>query len=171
MGIFQHNSVVLFHSSYQKFTFFTSMKNRSIAKPIPSNPVYVLQFLFIAGLSLKFKSLVSVLNVRCIGSAAVTRTFIRNVESIKPFYSISPSKTSNYSKSFFLILTSLYMFIVGVVAVVALDHIHWPTHTKRRTLLHEASALSQRPARFEPAIPASEQPQTQALDAVVTGIG
>ena len=86
-----------------------------------------------------------------------------------------------------LFLTSVYLLIIGAEAMVALDHTQWHTHTIGRNPLDEGSAscrdlylathntheraTSMPPAGFQPSIPASERPQTLALDRAPTGIG
>jgi hypothetical protein len=82
-----------------------------------------------------------------------------------------------------------YLLVVGVAAIVALYptqwHTHTHTHTHGRTPLDNGSTrrrdlyvtthtthktqTSKLPAGFEPALPASEWPQTHALDHAVTG--
>jgi hypothetical protein len=88
----------------------------------------------------------------------------------------------------YLIDLTLYILIVGVEIIVALDHItHTHTHTVGKTSLVEGSVrrrdlyltshnshkiqTSMPPAGFEPAIPASERPQTHVLDCAATGMG
>jgi hypothetical protein len=96
---------------------------------------------------------------------------------------------------YFLDLT-VYLLIVGVEVIVAPNHItshhthtytHTHTHTVAKTSLVEGSVrrrdlyltshnthrvqTSMLPAGFEPAIPASERPQTHVLDCAATGIG
>jgi len=91
--------------------------------------------------------------------------------------------------SFFVSYSDIfYLLIVGVAAIVALYptqwHKHTHTHTLGRTPLDEGSTrrrelyvtihityrreTSKIPGGFEPTIPASERPQTHALDHMVT---
>jgi hypothetical protein len=86
-----------------------------------------------------------------------------------------------------LVLTSFYLLIVGVEAIVAFEQSQWPTHTLCRTPLEEGSArrrdlyltthntskrdTSMPPAGFVPAIPTSERQQNHALDHSTTRIG
>jgi hypothetical protein len=100
-------------------------------------------------------------------------------------------KSVDYAKHypFFLssVLSSVYLLIVGVEVIVALDHTQ--THELGRATLDEGSALrrdlylithntpkreretSMSPAGFEPIMTTSEWPQTHALDHSVTRIG
>jgi hypothetical protein len=88
--------------------------------------------------------------------------------------------------SFFLssVLTSVYLLIVGVDVIVALDHTQ--THKLGRAPLDEGSALrrdlyltkpktpkrqtSMSSAKFEPTMTPRERPQTHALDHAVIRI-
>ena len=81
-------------------------------------------------------------------------------------------------------LTTFYLVIVDVETIVASDHI---SHTVGKTSLVEGSVgrrdlyltshnthkiqTSLFPAGFEPAIPASERPQTHVLDCAAAGMG
>jgi len=90
--------------------------------------------------------------------------------------------------SFFLSYSDfIYILIVSVVVTDTLHHIHRHTHILGRTPLNAGSArrrdlyltthntykrqTSIPPAGFEPAIPASERPQTYALEGTAAGIG
>jgi hypothetical protein len=72
------------------------------------------------------------------------------------------------------------------MVIVPIQHSQGHTHTLGRTPLDEGSALRRvfyltthntnknqvmSPAEFEPTIPASERPQTHALDRVATAVG
>jgi hypothetical protein len=89
--------------------------------------------------------------------------------------------------SFFLSLTSFYLLTVGVRRLFLHLITHTDTYILGRTPLDKGSAChrnlylmthntpkrhtSMPLAGFKPAIPASELPQTHALDHVATGIG
>jgi hypothetical protein len=99
------------------------------------------------------------------------------------------------TRTFLISLTSFYLLIVGVEDYCcALSHSVTSTHTQTHTHIHTHSVgllwmsdqpvagtstrldtnftrqRSRPPAGFEPAIRASEEPQTHALDRVATGI-
>jgi len=85
---------------------------------------------------------------------------------------------------YFLDLTTVYVLIADIEVIGAPDHI---THTVGETFLVEGSVRRRDlyltshnthkiqtcmpPSGFEPAIPASERPQTHVLDSAVTGMG
>ena len=88
----------------------------------------------------------------------------------------------------FFVLTSVYLFISGVEVIVSIVHSHWHTHIhsmgllwttdqsdaeKKNLTTHNTqnTQTSMPLAGFEPAIPASERPQTHALDRAATWIG
>jgi hypothetical protein len=103
--------------------------------------------------------------------------------------SVYSCKSVDYAKHypFFLssVLSSVYLLIVGVEVIVALDRTQ--THEVGRTPLDEGSALrrdlyltthntpkrqtSMSSAWFEPTMTTTERPQTHALDHAVTRIG
>ena len=88
---------------------------------------------------------------------------------------------------FFLSLTSVYLLSVGVEVAVTLDRNQWHRNPHSGGLLWTKDHPSQKPlpdntqhsqgtenhasAVFEPAILASERPQTHVLERATTGIG
>ena len=82
--------------------------------------------------------------------------------------------------AFFLILTYFYLLTACVEGYCCTwphsrahtrKHAHTHTKSRRRTPLDEEKQTSMYSVGFEPAIPASEQPQTNALHRAATGIG
>jgi hypothetical protein len=85
-----------------------------------------------------------------------------------------------------LLLVSFYLLIVGVEVIVSINHTQWHNHsigllwTRGRSVAETSpwqhitltrDRHSCPPAGCEPAIPASERPQTHTLDRAATGSG
>jgi hypothetical protein len=112
---------------------------------------------------------------------ALTRSFASARRLVSKLTYLTP-----FFLSFFLILNCFYLLIVGVFGY-CWSISHSMTHTLVRTPLDEGSARRRdlyvtahnthnrqtpmSPARFEPAIPAGERPQTHQLDSAPTGNG
>jgi hypothetical protein len=116
------------------------------------------------------------------------------------FLSFFLSSFRSFFLSIFLSQSSLFSLLsVGVEVIVAIDHTQWHAHTHSNTHTHTHTYTLGRipldewsvrrrdlyltthntrnrqtrwpPAEFEPAVPASERPQNNALDRAATGIG